>query len=90
MIKGVTKKIVEIKSPASDYFERAVLYLKADLPEAKKYEAIKQAGSYLNSVEAEASAYFRRDLRPIVAVLALALGISLTALAAVLIVVTKI
>ena len=43
MLKGVTKRIVEIKSPASGYFERAVLYLRADKPYPKKGEAVSAA-----------------------------------------------
>ncbi len=28
MVKGVHKKIIEVKAPAGDYFEKAVFYLK--------------------------------------------------------------
>lgn len=28
MVKGVHKKIIEVKSPGGDYFEKAIFYLK--------------------------------------------------------------
>lgn len=34
MIKGVNRKVIEINRTDSDYFERAVLYLKPDVNEA--------------------------------------------------------
>lgn len=88
MIKGVTRRIVEIKNPADGYFERAVLYLRADVPPAGKREALRHAEEYLSGV-GRFGGKTRRDLRPIVALLGLALMISLTALGVMLIVVTK-
>lgn len=90
MLKGVTKRIVEIKSPASDYFERAVLYLRADRPYPKKGEAVSAANDYIASLEPERLPKKPRDLRPTVAVLSLSLGVTLAALAAVLLLYTKI
>ncbi len=31
MVKGVHKKIIEVKDPSSDYFEKAVFYLKPEV-----------------------------------------------------------
>ena len=90
MLKGVTKRIVEIKSPASDYFERAVLYLRADKPYPKKSEAISLANDYIESLEPENIRKSPKNLRLTVAVLALSLRVTLTALAAVLLLYTKI
>ncbi len=90
MLKGVTKRIVEIKSPASGYFERAVLYLRADKPYPKKGEAVSAANDYIASLEPVKSPKKPRDLRLTVAVLSLSLGAALAALAAVLLLYTKI
>lgn len=89
MLKGVTKRIVEIKNPTSDYFERAVLYLRPNgqLPEGSSAE--KLAEEYLSAVDPN-SGSGRRDLRLLVAVLSLSLGLSLTALAVLLVLFTKI
>ena len=89
MLKGVTKRIVEIKSPDSPHFERAVLYLRADCPYPKKREAIGLAEDYLGTIEPSEQKP-RRDLRIIIAVLSLSLGITLAALATVLVLYTKI
>lgn len=89
MLKGVTKRIVEIKSPDSPHFERAVLYLRADCPYPKKREAIGLAEDYLGTLEPSEQKP-RRDLRIIIAVLSLSLGITLAALATVLVLYTKI
>ena len=51
MLKGVTKKIVEIKSPASGYFERAVLYLRPGEPPLKSREAKRLAEEYVAGIE---------------------------------------
>ena len=89
MVKGVTKRIVEIKSPSSDYFERAVLYLKTDRPYPKKQEAIALAEEYLQSLEPSELPKNPKNLRLTVLVLSLSLAVSVAALAAVLILFTK-
>lgn len=90
MLKGVTKRIVEIKSPKSTHFERAVLYLRADRPYPKKREAIDLAEDYLETLEPETSAAPQKNLRLTVVVLSLSLAVTLAALAAVLVLYTKI
>lgn len=32
MLKGVSKRIIEVNNPDSEYFEKAVLYLRSDRP----------------------------------------------------------
>lgn len=91
MVKGVTRRIVEIKRPGSDYFERAVLYLRSDRPFPRKREAIEQAKDYLNTLEPSSShAGSKRDLRPVVAVLTLSLCVTVAALLVLLVLFTKI
>lgn len=90
MLKGVTRRIVEIRSPSSEYFERAVLYLRSDRPIPKKSEAISLAEEYLETLEPSENLKPQKNLRVTVAVLALSLGVTLTALAAVLLLYTKI
>lgn len=80
MLKGVTKRIVEIKSPASDHFERAVLYLRADKPYPQKQEAVALAEEYLESIEPTDMPKPAKDLRLTVTVLSLSLVVTLTAL----------
>lgn len=89
MLKGVTKRIVEIRSPASDYFERAVLYLRADKPLPKSADAGELAEEYLKTLEPENHPRAGRDARVTVAVLSLCLGVSLAAVAVLLILCTK-
>ena len=89
MLKGVTKRIVEVKSPESDHFERAVLYLRADKPYPKKQEAIALAEEYLQSIEPKEPPKEQKDLRRTVVVLSLSLAVSVAALAVVLILFTK-
>ena len=90
MLKGVTKRIIEINSPSSEYFERAVLYLKTDRPYPKRRAAIELAEEYLKTVEPEEPAPRIRKIPPATAALALGLAVSLAALAVVLILFTKI
>lgn len=90
MLKGVTKRIVEIKSPSSDYFERAVLYLRPDRPLPGESDCSRLAEEYLGSLEPASRKKIPRDLRPLAAVLAASLLISLCALAVLLILFTKI
>ena len=90
MLKGVTKRIVEIRSPNSPHFERAVLYLRADCPYTAKRDAIGLAEDYLETLEPKTPEKPQKNLRVTVAVLSLSLGVTLAALAALLILYTKI
>lgn len=47
MIKGVNKRILEIALPESEYFERAVLFIRADAPPACEMQLISQAHKLL-------------------------------------------
>ena len=89
MLKGVTKRIVEIKSPTSEYFERAVLYLRADKPYPKKQAAIELAEDYLSTLEPPETLRPQKNLKLTVIVLALSLAVALAALTAVLLLYTK-
>ena len=89
MLKGVTKRIVEIKSPSSEYFERAVLYLRADKPYPKKQAAIELAEDYLSTLEPPKTILPQKNLKLTVVVLSLSLAVTLTALAVVLLLYTK-
>ena len=40
MIKGVNKRIVEVRLPESEYFERALVFLRSDLPVSDNTPAI--------------------------------------------------
>lgn len=82
MVKGVTKRIVEIKSPASGYFERAVLYLRTDSM-LKNREAKRLAEEYVAGIEPKEPPE-RRNMRIAVTALSMSLALALTALAAVL------
>lgn len=50
MIKGVSKKIVEINNPDSIYFEKAILYLRPHMGELSDKIIAKEAEKYLFSV----------------------------------------
>lgn len=89
MLKGVTKRIVEIKSPKSDHFERAVLYLRAGVPYPENREAIDIAEDYLETLEPDKLVPPQKNLKLTVAVLSLSLAVALTALMAVLVLYTK-
>lgn len=47
MIKGVNRKVIEINRTESDYFERAVLYLRPDVNEAPLHAAQLEAQAML-------------------------------------------
>ena len=90
MLKGVTKRIVEIKSPQSEHFERAVLYLRADAKYPGGREGAAIAEEYLKTLEPGEKPAGQKNLRLTVAVLALSLGVTLAALMTLLILYTKI
>lgn len=47
MIKGVNRKVIEINRTDSDYFERAVFYLRPDVNEAPLHAAQLEAQAIL-------------------------------------------
>lgn len=47
MIKGVNRKVIEINRTDSDYFERAVLYLRPEVNEAPLHAAQLEAQAIL-------------------------------------------
>ncbi len=46
MIKGVNRRVIEINRPDSEYFERAVLYLRPEVNEVPLHAAQNAAQSY--------------------------------------------
>lgn len=51
MIKGVNKRIVEINFPASIYFEKAVVFLRADSPPASAAVLAEEARADILALE---------------------------------------
>lgn len=104
MVKGVNRQIIEVKNPGSEYFDRALLFLKAgsQIPPDKlgrlASEYVKEAESgglgLSDSTEHRQSAgeYAAKTkrLKRAVGVLTVAFLISFAACAALLIVYTKI
>ncbi len=89
MIKGVSKRIIEIKSPNSRHIERAVLFLRSgsDCPDPKELGSIEE--EYLREFEPKDKPRPSPRFRAAVAVLALSLGVTLAALMIVLVLYTK-
>lgn len=52
MIKGVNKRILEIRFPDSDCFEKAVIFLRSDAPPADE-KALVEAGKDIGALEPE-------------------------------------
>lgn len=89
MVKGVTRRIVEIRSPANSCFERAVLYLRADKPLPDGGDAVKEAEEYIKTLGPGEIPRQPRDQRVAVAVLSLCLFVSLAAVGVLLVLYTK-
>ncbi len=51
MLKGVNRQIVEINNPENEYFEKAILYVRAEKAFLPKKDLIGEADSYLSSLE---------------------------------------
>lgn len=45
MVKGITRRIVEIKETGSDYFERAIFFVKMDMTQAPPEYTLTQEAS---------------------------------------------
>lgn len=89
MLKGVTRRIVEVKSPGNPSVERAVLYLRPEAPAPKKSEVSAMAEDYLDGIYLKDGQGTAKGLKLTVAVLALSLGAALTALTVLLFLYTK-
>ncbi len=100
MVKGVNKQIIEITNPDSEYFERALLFLKAGQSLPVREEAKTHAGEYILSIEDDGTrrppvvkdtAAFRsiRRLSLAVKILSAFLTLSAVAILVLLIVFTK-
>lgn len=51
MVKGVNKQIIEINGEDSDYFDRAILFVKPERKFLTKKNLEKQANSYVSGLE---------------------------------------
>ena len=80
-MRGVNKLILEIKNPESDYFERAILFLKPESVSCTQSELNKSADRLLRAVMEQKSP--RRRLLP----LWVGLGLGLIVLGTVLLLV---
>lgn len=53
MIKGVTKKIIEINNPNSIYFEKAVFYLRPEVRQLPEEISRREASEYISKLGLE-------------------------------------
>ena len=60
MIKGVNRKIVEIKSNDSIYFEKAVFYLRPEVRELPAEISKAEAEKYISSIVPEYGSYRKK------------------------------
>lgn len=88
MLKGVTKRTIEIKMPQSQYFEGALFFIKPN-PEKSSGIYRREARKFLGTINSDFSDRRLRRLHALVTVLLISLGVSLSAFLAVLILYTK-
>ncbi|MEG2073906.1 MAG: hypothetical protein RRY54_03995 [Angelakisella sp.] len=50
MLKGVNKKVVEVMDIENEYFEKAILFIKAEKQERDDKTIKQRAGDYLHSI----------------------------------------
>ena len=50
MLKGVNKKVVEVVETENDYFEKAILFIKAEKQERDEITLRQRASEYLRSI----------------------------------------
>lgn len=62
MIKGVNKRIVEVRLPESEYFERALVFLRSDLPVSDSTAGISGAASTSAIAEGDIAAAAMKDI----------------------------
>ncbi|MCR5601855.1 MAG: hypothetical protein K6G33_14080 [Ruminococcus sp.] len=80
MIKGVNRKIIEIKNPDSLYFEKAILYLKPNITMFSEAASRKAAGSFLESIKSSEYAEKSRKRRRYLVFSALAVTVGALAI----------
>lgn len=56
MLRGVNKNIIEITQTDSQYFEKAILFVRQDQPGRNSTELENQAKAFVSSVTAQAAA----------------------------------
>lgn len=88
MLKGVTKRTIEIKIPESKYFDTALLFIK---PNAAKNQAFckQEAKKLIESVTDVDTDKRLKRMQTLIAVLCISLGVCMAAFVAVLVLYTK-
>lgn len=89
MVKGVNRQIIEIKSTGSEYFERALLFIKNGATIEEREHACEEAKEYIKSLASEKQRRKSRDMRVTIIVLSLGLFIALAAVGVLLFACTK-
>lgn len=89
MVKGVNRQIIEINNTDSEYFEKALLFLRAGKSPYEKEAAEKEAKEYIRSLEEGSAKPAKRPMKLLIAALTVCLALSLTAVAVLLVVCTK-
>ena len=51
MLKGVNKRVVEVVDIESEYFEKAILFLRAGRPETDEGALRRRAGEYVRTIK---------------------------------------
>lgn len=72
MIKGVNRKIIEIRNPDSLYFEKAVLYLRPNVTLLSEAASQKEARKFIDSLRSSESGSVPRRRRYFLLFMALA------------------
>lgn len=62
MLKGVNRRVIEVKRPDSAYFERAVFYLRPEVDDIPAYAALHETEGCFNGVKVTRSIRLRRWL----------------------------
>ena len=70
MIKGVNRRIVEITSTEHEYFEKAVLYVKADKSNLPSEKITEEAREYLGRIVPVKKTYLSTGNKLLIAMLA--------------------
>lgn len=88
MLKGVTKRTIEIKIPESKYFDSALLFIK---PNAAKNQSFcrREAKKLIETVTDVTADKKLRRMQTLITVLCISLGLCMAAFVAVLVLYTK-
>lgn len=78
LIKGVNRKIIEIKSPESAYFEKAILYVRPDMSSAPTQLLRREAEIYISGVSRKRRKNSSNIIFPILSIVLLSVIIILS------------